>query len=375
MATPLVPQPHLEVPTRSDGRGVRFWQPGDTEAINRLYNDPQVRPGAKVNGYEPRTAAQWSWEYAAWRRHPPPFVVGLCADRVIGTQAYYPVELLHDGRLMLSGKDEETLIHPDHRGIGLLDDMYKLLFQRARQDGVAVLWGFTNTAVRPLLRNGYHRVGWFEALRADLSGRQRGSPPSRIESLRSRFRRLREADRPGSRASDLAVHQLTDPDERCDRFSFEFGRQVGGVMLHLSAKFLRWRLFDNPFRKHVVFAAYRADRMVGLSAFKLDDRQATGYVSELVAVPTESQSVPEILRALLTPGLELFRARGYEVAEARPSGGHPFNQTVRSVLAEHGFVDVPRHQATEFLVRPTAPSDTQLLDMDRWRISEIMREY
>ena len=336
------------------GLGARFWRPGDTEAVNRLYNDPAVRPGAGARGYLPRTAAQWQWEFADQVDGPPPYVVATHRGRIIGAQAYIPIELIADGRTLLSGKDEDTLVHPDYRGLGVLDEMYRLLLARAEQDGVAVLWGFTSTAVRPLLRNGYRSIGAFDALRANLTAR----PGTAVRRLGA-----------------LTIAEVTNPDEQCDAFSLEFGRQVGGVMLHLSASFLRWRLFENPYRRHTLYAAYHNQHLVGLAAFKLDDDHQTGYVSELTALPTADHGTEDVLDALLHAGMGLFRACGYRWAETRPAGPHPFNRTLRSLLARHGFSDISNRQAPEFLVRPAPRHEIRLLDMAHWRINELMREY
>lgn len=336
--------------TRIEGLETRFWQPGDTDAINALYNDPRARPGAAAVGTPDRTNAQWMWEFASFAPEPPPYTVAAHENRIVGTQAYIPIELLHDGSVVLSGKDEDTLIHPRFRGMGLLDEMYGLLLPRAREDGAAVLWGFTSTAVRPLIRNGYRSIGRFEVMRANP-----------FHDTRRRV--------------NVTVTELLEPDERCDRFSIEFGRRVGGLTLHLSARFLRWRLYENPFRHYHVFAAHEEDRIVGLSVFKIEDQQAAGMVSDLVAIPTASHALPDILNALLLPGLELFRSHGCSAAEARPSGLHPYNEVVRTVLARHGFESVPAGEAPEFLVLPLAGDDQSFVNMDRWRISELMREY
>jgi len=335
---------------RIEGLETRFWQPGDTDAINALFNDPSARPGAAAAGTPDRTNAQWMWEFASSSLERPPYTVATHENRIVGTQAYIPIELLHDGSVVPSGKDEDTLIHPRFRGMGLLDEMYGRLLPRARTDGVAVLWGFTNTAVRPLIRNGYRSIGRFEVMRAKP------------------FRHKR-------RRTNVTVTELPEPDERCDRFSIEFGRRVGGLTLHLSARYLRWRVCENPFRRYHVFAAFEEDRIVGLSVFKIEDKQAAGMVSELVAIPTASHDTADILNALLLPGLELFRSRGYSAAEARPSGQHPFNRIVRTVLARHGFESVPAADAPEFLVLPMAGDDPRFLNMERWRITELMREY
>lgn len=331
---------------------VRPWQPGDTAAINRLYNDPAARPGAAVHGYVPRTASQWAWEYAASSSAPPAYVVATHQGNIVGTQAYIPIEFLLDGRRLLTGKDEDTLIHPQYRGLGLLDDMYRLLFRRAEEDGVELLWGFTNTANRPLLRNGYFSIGRFEAMRAR-------SPHNRTQPV----------------PASIDVSELLEPDERCDAFSQEFGRHCPGLTTHLSGRYLRWRALDDPYYAHRIFVASADKRILGLSAFKLNDRERVGFVSELTAIPAERRDLVEILHALLQPGLELFRARNYRFVEARFSGPHPFNQTVKSVLTQRGFEKLDDEHAAELLVRPMTPSGERFRDYGAWRIAELMREY
>jgi GNAT superfamily N-acetyltransferase len=337
---------------------VRCWQEGDTAAINRLYNDPVVRQFGGLRGYTPRTDAQWRWEFAATCPGDPAYAVATHDERIIGTQAYIPIELLHDGEIILSGKDEDTLVHPDYRGMGVLDEMYRVLFDRAQRDGVKVLWGFTSTAVASLVRNGFRTIGRFAAMRADLSKAQRP-----------------RGTNPRPTGGGLIVRRLDSPDDECTRFSLAFGRQVGGIMVHLSGEFLRWRVYDNPFRRYEVYAAFEEGRLIGLAAFKFDQPQRVGYVSELAALNTEINSLAGTTAALLRSGLTQFREEGLRFAECRPSGEHPFNQEVRSVLARCGFAELPLAHAPEFLVRPVGGDDGRLLDMARWRISEIMREY
>ncbi len=347
--TATTPAPAARI--RPEGIDVRFWHPGDTEAANALYNDPVARPPAAARGYLPRTAAQWSWEYARPANGPPAYAVSTHRGAVVGTQAYIPIEFLLDGRILLTGKDEDTLIAPAYRGLGLLDEMYLLLARRATADGVSLWWGFTNTAVRPLLRNGYHSIGRFEAMRADLS-----MPHE-------------------ERGRGLTVAELADPDSRCDECSTAFGRQAGGITLHLSADYLRWRVLENPHRPHALFAAWRGTRLVGLGVFKLETPQKTGLVSELTAVADSPAEREATLRLLLNAGLRWLAARGCRWAEARFSGPHPCNRMVRAILAGHGFRDVPNPRAAEFLVRPLGATDPRVLDLESWRISELMREY
>lgn len=337
---------------------VRPWRTGDTSKINSLFNDPAIRPDA-ANHERPRTAEQWEWEFASTRSEQPAYYIAEQAGRIIGLQGYIPIELLHDGRVVRSGKDEDTLVHPDHRGRGVLDALYRRLFDHAAQDSLSALWGFTSTAVRPLLRNGYHSIGTFDAMRARL-----GFPSEPM------------IDPAGHGApDDITIQTLVQPDERCNAFSLAFGQYAGGITLHLSSDYLRWRILDNPYRRHSMAAAYCGEQMVGFAAFKLDDPQKVGYVSELAAIPTGSHQPEAILSALLREGIVLFRKLGLRAAEARFSGPHPYNSRVRGVLSKWGFQSVPTSQAAEFLVRPIKGDSDDWLNMGRWRICELMREY
>ncbi len=373
---------------------VRSWRPDDIEGVNTLHNHPEFGSVAKFPGHTARTAAEWKWEFASHRPQTPPYIIAAHGPRIVGMQGYIPLEFLRDGKLLATGKNEDILIHPDYRGVGLLDEMYRLLFHRAALDGVAFLWIFTNTAARAVMRNGFVSLGKFEAMRTRLIDGPTCGAPGRTTSAHLRAVGHPSQDcgsgvdcgtgvspafsPPRQRChndSKVVIKPLVHPDERCDRFSFEFGRHIGGITIHLSARFLRWRLYDNPYRQYKVFAAFEDDRIIGLSAFKMEDHEAVGYVSELAALPGKRRDVHAVLDGLLEPGLDLFRARGYRLAEARPSGGHPYNKLVRSVLARHGFADAPRHQAMDIFVRPIAVSDQQILDRDQWRFCEMMREY
>ncbi|MBI5763698.1 MAG: GNAT family N-acetyltransferase [Planctomycetes bacterium] len=328
---------------------IRFATTRDADAINALYNDASARPDAAA--VPPRTAAQWRWEYIQSSSDSPPYVLAEHDGYVVGTQAYIPIEFVCDGRIIRTGKDEDTLVHPVHRGRGLLDAMYKHLSARALSDGVELLWGLTSTAVKPLIRNGFMGVGVNDAMAAT----QWTVAPVSI--------------------SGLIVSEINEPGADSDLFSLELSRHLGGIMPHLTASFLKWRVFENPFRRYQMVEARLNGRLVGLAIFKLDERKQVGFISDLVAIPAERISEADILSALLDPGLRHFAREGYRRVEARPSGTHPFNRRVQALLSTIGFIRQSPDQAATFLVRPMLPSARSFLALDQWRISELMREY
>ncbi len=354
-ATRRSARPSADGSCRPDGVEIRFWRCGDTPRINALYNDPAARPDAGGRHAFARSTSQWEWEFASRRPHDPPYAVAVHGGGIIGIQGYIPIELLYDGRTLLSGKDEDTLVHPAFRGRGVLDDLYGLLLGRARAEEVALLWGFTSTAVRPLLRNGYRCVGSFDALRAEVANLRESRSKPGLEGVR--------------------IEPLLEPDKRCGRFSLAFARQVGGMTLHLSPEFLRWRVMENPFRRHMMFAALREERIVGIGIFKVEDPEGMGCVSDLAALDDRGCSSASIQNALLDAGVRTFKREGLRAIEARPSGPHPYNQQLRRLLLGRGFVEVhPRH-APQFMVLPVVGEHSAALDMASWRICELMREY
>jgi len=338
-----------------DAQGVviRSWRPGDTPAINAFYNDPAIRPAAGAKGATQRSAEQWSWEFSPRGVSPTGYGIATNGDRIIGTQAYIPLTMRFGSERVLTGKDEDTLVHPDYRGWGILDRLYDLIIERAEQDGVAMLWGFTNTAVRPLLRNGFRSLGTFDSMALNLGANldaATGGREARIEEIKS-------------------------PDARMDRFADLFASQGGGMGLDLSADFLRWRVFENPFRAYKVFAAVDGGEIVGLGIFKAEPQRRTGYVSDLAALADAGSGLRAIQCGLLAAGIEYFRSLGFSIVEARAAGEHSYNRGLRTLLAEVGFRHVAIANPPEFLVRAVATDSAAIFDMANWRICELMREY
>jgi len=335
---------------------VRLWQPGDTDRINAFYNDPAIRPSAGDSGNVPRTARQWQWEFETPAAGSPRYVLAFDGGRLIGLQGCIPILLRCDGQPMKSGKSEDTLVHPDYRGLGVGDRMYECLFEAARGDGVELIWGFTTTAVNLLRRNGFVFLAPFEVVQVDVA------------------KASAHCAKHGAAVSAVDVVDMKRTDAACDAFASEFAASVGGLSIDLSARYLQWRLLDNPIRPYHVLAAVRQGRMVGLAAFKREPGRLA-YVSELAVIPTESASMSDIIQSLLMAGLDRLRAEGYTSLQARPAGPHPYNQTVCEILADRGFEPIPGRNLSQFAVRPLRDLPMTVQNAGRWRLSEIMREF
>ena len=367
----------------------RFWNEGDENTLNIFYNDPSIRPSANVEGYCPRTNEQWLWEYRPFSSHQPAYVVASHEGKVVGTQAYIPIPFMDEGKLITTGKDEDTLVHPQYRGMGILDKMYVHLFQHAKEKHVAMMWGFTGTAIKPLLRNGYKVIGDLEIyqknLRFDLKdvkklfkGKYNLVKATRyfINNIAKKMRANPLDNETMTRMNEkLQLKEIVRPDAECDRFSKKFGQEWGGVTVHLCEDFLKWRVFNNPFKRYKVFAVYNGDDIIGMSIFKFDDKSKEGMVSDLVAIPIENVKLEDVLLMLLRPGLELFASRKYKSIKTIVQGGNVFNAIAEKVIQAAGFSKITT--SSRIMVKPLLQNerDDYYCDIKNWRISEILSEY
>lgn len=75
--------------------------------------------------------------------------------KIVGTQCAIPIDLITEsGIIIRSAKSEDTLVHPDYRGLSIFDRMYQLLFEKCKEDSIKYLWGFTS-AKKPFLKLGF----------------------------------------------------------------------------------------------------------------------------------------------------------------------------------------------------------------------------
>ncbi len=75
--------------------------------------------------------------------------------KIIGTQCAIPIEIINNRKeIVLTAKSEDTLVHPNFRGLNIFENMYQLLFSECKEKGIEYIWGFTN-ARKPFIKLGF----------------------------------------------------------------------------------------------------------------------------------------------------------------------------------------------------------------------------
>ena len=101
--------------------GLRYVEAGpeDIERINAFH------------GFTDRSVLEHEyWTYLADRSV---FCLALDGERVVGTQAFVPYELRVNGRTMLTGRSERTLVSPDYRSQGVFGGLVDFCVRRGSE--------------------------------------------------------------------------------------------------------------------------------------------------------------------------------------------------------------------------------------------------
>ncbi|MEM8962365.1 MAG: GNAT family N-acetyltransferase [Acidobacteriota bacterium] len=201
------------------------------------------------------TGAHWRWKYLD---NPVGGPSGSIAVRrsdgeLAAHYAAYPTRFRLDGELVVANQISDIMTAPAHRKVGfgrsnLFVQTALHFYDHYCRGKVAFNYGFhTGTSrkisqryidVRPVAPVAFR-------VRADGSPPEPSGEPYRIEIV-------------------------TEVDDRFDRLMRRVARRYG-LMVERNAEWLRWRYFDTPERKPTLFAVWRQQRLVGWSAFGVED--------------------------------------------------------------------------------------------------------
>src|ERR1039457_4067477 len=104
-----------------------------------------------------RTREEFIWEFYKAPAGKAIYVVAKDVEtkKIVGTQCAIPINLITaEGTTILSAKSEDTLVHPEYRGLNIFENMYQLLFEECKKNNIKYIWGFTS-AKKPFLKQGF----------------------------------------------------------------------------------------------------------------------------------------------------------------------------------------------------------------------------
>ncbi len=98
--------------------------------------------------------AFWNYEYDSYLPERAVFVTAFADNRIVGTQALMPYRLNINGKPVLTGRSERTLLDQNARGSGSFKALMDSAIRSGQSHGMELVWGFT------FAKKAFERVGF-----------------------------------------------------------------------------------------------------------------------------------------------------------------------------------------------------------------------
>jgi len=314
----------------------------DKEELNELYNLVAGRS---------RTVDKFEWE---WLATPEGWgSMWLLEDtdevKIIGHHGLIPIKFSYFGSPILTGKTENTVMHPRYRGKGIYYP-FEVKFCEEAKERFQLL--YTTWAVaeqgRVRLKLGYAIVGRYakymkatkksyldKHLAKTIKGRVRNRFIAAlligISKVGSVFL-MPFFSRKGSMDRTVKLERVTSIEtvaEELDKF-WERNKGKFGITADRNSRYLKWRIFDNPNLTYEFFLARRQSDVVGYVITR-NAGEGQGMITDLVA----SHNDEKVFNTILDGAVSKFRESGIHVIQFPTLSSDNF---LNKALKRNGFV-------------------------------------
>ena len=167
---------------------------------------------------------------------------------------------------------------------------------------------------------------------------------------------------------------MNEPDGQAGSLCERFIDQWGGNTIYRDNRYLRWRLFDNPYVKSVVKGIYEGDTLLGWAAYTLGD-DGLGYLVDIFVSCDLSRYHPsKLIRPLLLEAILGTRNMGATGIRGWRVNQHPFDRLVCREARSIGFYHIKRGHSVVLFTCPTGRSRPDGGKFDDWFVSRIYTE-
>lgn len=342
-----------------------------------------------------RSIQQWRWEFTGTLQNGMtiPYAVVEDNGKIVGTQALIPIRMIDSEGTFWSAKSEDALLAPEYRGRGLHEKLYDLMLDFAGKQDIQRIWGFT-PAVKAFERLGHDFPGKTGQLfipfsvksipimmaKSSVSGQEspaRGTKVGLMQAAAVLARSWSAVKTARSRRPSLrgvTIETVEYPDERMADLCRRFVAKWGGATIYRDARYMQWRLFDNPYVKSVVRAAYRDSRLLGWVAYTLGD-DGMGYIVDLItASNSDGVSDADLIRALLVEAVVGTRNMGASGIRGWHVNDHPFDRLLLRAAKKVGFYYIRRGGDFHMYVIDSDRSRSREFDYNSMYINRLYTE-
>ena len=309
----------------------RSYRVGDEEAIIAFLREC---------GYQPDLPF-WRWINRGCPHGKTMIELALEGQRIVGHYALLPRRLRAGGATITAGQGIHAAVHPEFRGLAVLQGLMRRVVEAARAAGLPLLYAFPNAQIRPVYQKIFR---WEDA--------------GELVALERPVRLPVEGDGGG-----LAIVQRESIhfDERYR--AFEDPESLAGLT-HVVKEpaYLQWRYADHPtVRYQLLEASDAAGALAGYAILKRYEKNGTSY-GHLIDHGVRDGNA-SMLRALVAAALVHFRRQQVERVSCWALPRTPGFDTIRAM----GFQ--PTGFATPVSYRLLDPRAVAVsLNLEQWQL-------
>lgn len=347
-----------------------------------------------------RTLEQWDWTFDNGLLDLPElsFIIVRDGEKLVGTQALIPIQMVDQQGVYWTAKSEETLVEANYRGQQLSGRMYNFAFEFCTAHNIASIWGFT-PARKALERAGFEipaqtaqlirplRLPALSQLAGLMDSDSRGAKRFLMQSalmlasgILTGLSAMTDAvfgaaGKSAVKSGNLDLRDLAEADDACANLCRAFVEEWGGTTIYRDAKYLNWRIFSNRFLRANVVAAYHGEELLGWCAFS-EDSDGVGYIIDIVCIlsPDGTVDARECVGALLSNATKRLRDMGASSIRAWSMTSHKFDLVVKQVLLRQGFYSLKRGNSVVLYRLKDSNGDTRVQDFSDWSVTRIYTE-
>lgn len=316
--------------------------------------------------------------------------------RIIGHYGLIPLEFGYFGKSLLAGKTENAMLHPEYRGKGLYQPFEVDCIQQASQR-FQLIWTSYSAAVNTHIKAGYIPVGKLisyvhvnkasmATMLEDLIKNKTGISNRKLNVF---LRKLSECaaqiltlmfSRSPVADGEMELKRVEDIntiakelDELWDSVKAEYG-----ITVARSARYLRWRISNNPYLKYDFHIVLKHQKVVGYVITCIVSRRGKNKKGIIVDILATEPST-KILDCILAQAVSIFHRSGVERIEFPTLKSDNF---INKALKRAGFVSFDsiytklRGSNPDFLVIPldNTLNSKVVFDPNNWYFTNIFTE-
>jgi len=308
----------------------------------------------------------WKWEFIQNPAGKALIYVIQDKEKIVGHFADIPKNFCIGGETVGGTLSLDLMVGLEYRRKGFFSRMGRVAARRVSEQGGQFMTAFP---IREETIRGLKKIGWREVVRLPVL-----VYPIRFSGIVHRYLKLRPLSllagamarvvyslfhgRKGEKPPEgISIEEIRHPDAEFDRF-WERARGLFPVLGSREGKVLRWRYFEHPTRRYVLYRAMKNGEMAGYIVLRkvvlLEMNSAV--IVDLLAVEGDA------LVALVKKGIEHSRAEGADLLGVMVPECHPYYR----ILKKNGFL--PSLKSFRFMVFPHGKEDL-LLNPNSWYVN------